>query len=147
MVPDILERFEDKFILEPNTDCWLWIAGTSPRGYGRFKVDGKLEQAHRVSYELYVGPIPDGLWVLHRCDIYSCVNPEHLFLGTQQDNVDDMIAKGGHYWPHAVLSGSDVREIRLLRGQVTQGELGQRFGVCQGHISKIQLNEKWMGAN
>ena len=86
---------------EPMTGCHLWIGGADPDGYGvisRQGRRGKQERAHRVAYELFVGPIPDGICVLHRCDTPACVNPEHLFLGTNLDNVRDRDAKGrGRY--------------------------------------------------
>jgi hypothetical protein len=79
---------------EPNTGCLLWLGKVGTDGYGLFKVGGKRRAAHRVSYEIHKGPIPPGLWVLHRCDTPACVNPEHLFLGTHADNMRDMVAKG-----------------------------------------------------
>ena len=90
------DRFETKF--EPITEsgCWIWMAGRFDTGYGSFWLNGTDVRAHRVAYELYVGAIPEGMWVLHRCDIRECVNPDHLFLGTHQDNMDDMARKGRH---------------------------------------------------
>lgn len=81
--------------------CWIWTGSTS-EGYGQINVgggDGRHDWAHRVSWEIHHGPIPDGLWVLHRCDNPSCVRPDHLFLGTVADNNRDMIAKGRHRSP------------------------------------------------
>ena len=74
--------------------CWLWAKAVNTNGYGYKWHKGKLHHAHRVSWELNRGPIPDGLFVLHRCDVKLCVNPEHLFLGTQTDNMRDAMAKG-----------------------------------------------------
>lgn len=73
--------------------CWMWTGGIV-HGYGCWEVDGRRERAHRWAWELFVGPIPEGMHVLHRCDNPPCVNPNHLFLGTQTDNVQDMDAKG-----------------------------------------------------
>lgn len=79
---------------ELGTRCWVWTASTAA-GYGNFCVRRPLNVgSHRFSWELSNGPIPEGLWVLHRCDNRRCVNPAHLFLGTAKDNVRDMIAKG-----------------------------------------------------
>lgn len=82
------------------TPCWVWTASRFVRGYGALKVDdGPKGYAHRISWELHFGPIPDGLWVLHRCDNPPCVNPAHLFLGTHLDNMADMDAKGRRNHP------------------------------------------------
>jgi len=86
--------FEQKFIPEPNSGCFLWLGGVSDRGYGRVRLFGKTAVASRASWILYRGAIPVGSHVLHRCDNPLCVNPDHLFLGTPQDNTDDMLAKG-----------------------------------------------------
>lgn len=92
----IRDRFEKLCIPIPESGCWIWIGLCHPKyGYGRIRNEGstKFLQAHRVSYELYIGSIPEGLLVCHRCDIRECVNPNHLFLGTITDNNRDMCAK------------------------------------------------------
>lgn len=95
------ERFEEKVMPVTESGCWLWLASVWRRsGYGRIHYGtghGKSLRAHRVSYELYCGPIPSGLLVLHRCDVRSCVNPNHLFLGTHTDNVRDAVKKKRNY--------------------------------------------------
>src|SRR5262245_58279388 len=75
--------------------CWLWDGSYSGGGYGTFYVGGRLKQmpAHRFSYEVHKGPIPEGLFVCHHCDVRECVNPDHLFVGTQSDNIQDMLIK------------------------------------------------------
>lgn len=99
------QRFDCKYAVDSATGCWVWLGcrdgearlpTDDPRGrYGRFSLDGyRMTQAHRAAYILYVGPIPNGLHVLHRCDNPPCVNPAHLFLGTIKDNSRDMVAKG-----------------------------------------------------
>ena len=96
----IRSRFEEKIIkpekTHATTDCWIWNAGLrGNNGYGGFRVNAtSIRLAHNVSYELYVGDIPKGMKVLHKCDNPLCVNPSHLFLGTQQDNIKDRDIKG-----------------------------------------------------
>jgi len=87
-------RFINKVKPLPN-GCWLWTAATNNKGYGTFKYcGGNDKKAHRVSYEMFVSPIPDGAMVMHICDNPSCVNPDHLRPGRHADNVDDMVRKG-----------------------------------------------------
>ncbi|MFA6325045.1 MAG: HNH endonuclease [Candidatus Paceibacterota bacterium] len=74
--------------------CWNWLGSKSSKGYGRFKIKGKLYSPHRISYELINGPIPKGMFICHKCDNPACVNPGHLFLGTQSDNMKDCFKKG-----------------------------------------------------
>jgi hypothetical protein len=91
-----IERFWAKVRITPG--CWLWMAAVNDRGYGRFTLDrtGKLIPAHRFAWSAENGPIPPGLLVCHSCDNPPCVNPAHLWLGTQSDNMIDCLAKGRH---------------------------------------------------
>ena len=94
---DPLRKLLKRCVKDEASGCWLWVS-QSGEGYGHLRIDGKSRSAHHASYELHVGPIPDGMRVLHRCDNPRCINPEHLFLGTQADNVADMVAKGRGWW-------------------------------------------------
>lgn len=89
-----INRFYSKIIKPDNPDsCWEWTAGGNQMGYGQLRMNGKPILAHRLSYELYYGVKPGKLFVCHHCDNPPCCNPKHLFLGTCQDNVDDMMRK------------------------------------------------------
>lgn len=138
----LIDRFEQKFV--KSDGCWLWTA-TKQRGYGAIRGKNASESmipAHRLSYELYVGKIPDGYFVCHKCDVRACVNPDHLFLGTPQDNVDDMLSKGRHHAPRgdahhaAKLTSEQVRAIQA--DARTQAEIAKDYGVCQSHVSDLK---------
>lgn len=125
--------------------CWLWKRGMNKAGYGRFYINWRMELAHRVSYELHLGPIPDGMCVLHRCDVRSCVNPAHLFLGTQTVNHADMCAKGreprGESHRNSKLMESDVRAIRMAEGR--HSDIAASYGISKGLVSQIKRNIIW----
>src|SRR5262245_8278591 len=136
-----LERFEEKFIPEPNSGCWLWIGALNDKGYGHFHIQSKPRRAmyaHRFAWEQYNGPIPAGLDVCHRCDVPCCVNPEHLFLGTHDDNMADKARKGrcnarrGVACSWSKLTPDLVREIR--RGGVTNKAWAERLGMAENAI-------------
>lgn len=140
------QRFDAKWQYTPG--CWLWTASRDDWGYGTIKVETKrLKKAHRVSYELYIGPIPEGATLMHTCDRPDCVNPHHLRPGTHNDNMTDMVAKGrslsrrGIDNPNAVLTMKDVAEIKQLAtcGLFLQKEVAAFYGVSQVTVSHIKL--------
>lgn len=92
-----IERFWAKVRRLSDGDCWNWLGARVTAGYGQFRVNGSLYYAHRYSYEIHYGPVPDGMFICHGCDNPLCVNPLHLFVGTQSDNMIDMWNKGRHY--------------------------------------------------
>lgn len=129
--------------------CWLWMGNKDKHGYGQ---SGKRnELAHRRGWKLLFGPIPDGLWVLHRCDNPPCVNPKHLFLGTAGDNARDRARKGrnGDQWgernPSAKLTQEQVDAIRLLYAsdRAIQRIIANQFSVSQTLISAIVRGKIW----
>lgn len=134
--------------------CWLWTACCDKKGYGAIGIgsrsDGtrKTELAHRMSFRLANGDIPDAQHVLHRCDNPRCVNPAHLFLGTNDENVADMVAKKRHArgegHGNAKLTAEQVREIRELHaGGDSQVSLGRRFGVSQPAVCYVVRGVNW----
>lgn len=131
--------------------CWNWLGAKNWTGYACMTVKGWHEQrANRVSWRLHRGDIPDGIKVLHKCDNRQCTNPDHLFLGTQRDNIVDMFQKGrkdntGTHNARAKLTESDVIEIRRLLAvkEITQAEMARRFKISEGMIGFIKRGESW----
>lgn len=143
-------RFMRKWTPEPFSGCWLWTA-SARNGYGSMAGENGTTNriASRISWELHRGPIPDGLDVLHQCDTPLCVNPDHLFLGTTTDNMEDAKRKGRtHRHPHyrAILSRSDVSNIKRLLGSERQRDLARRFNVSRQIISDIATGRTWRHA-
>lgn len=165
------EQVEARSIPEPNTGCWLWLGGVNRSGYGRVYVGGgslaPKKLAHRWAMEMHSGePVPAGMCVLHRCDVPSCVNPAHLWLGTQRDNVADRVAKGrngaargenssprrfpgsmkrpGEQNALAKLTDAEARQIKAcLREGETPRALAGRFGVIARTIKRIATGFTW----
>lgn len=144
-------RFWSQLTKTEEDACWLWQGRPDRTGYGQMRVGGKKRQAHRLSWIIQYGPIPPGLWVLHQCDVPLCVNPNHLFLGTRQDNVDDMMKKGrgpnfrGSKNPRAKLDEKKVEALRhrYAAGGVTQAQLSRVYGVNQTKISEALRGVTW----
>jgi len=129
--------------------CWVWYAARNNMQYGQIFLNGKVRYAHRISYEIANGPIRNGLWVLHSCDNPPCVNPNHLFLGTHTDNVQDCIRKGrdkkayGEKAGKTKLRTDQVLRILSLRGKMTQREIGEYFGVDHTTVGHILRRTSW----
>ncbi len=138
----MLDRFEEKFMPVTESGCWIWIASSHERGYGLFHTGrdirkGKMEFAHRVSYELYKGyqPTADDS-VCHKCDNPFCVNPDHLFIGTHQDNMSDMASKGRTKLAKLRLTEDDV--IRIIEYPANNKTTAEKFGIDGGYCSRLR---------
>lgn len=150
--PDFANRFWSK--VDKTETCWLWIGGKDNGGYGTIAYKGRTQKAHRVSWEIALGAIPEDLMVLHTCDVRNCVNPQHLFLGTQTDNMRDMVSKGrwngadvsGTKNPMSKLNLTDARKIRqeYQTGKYSQHELARMFDVAPMTINAIVRNKRWV---
>jgi hypothetical protein len=128
--------------------CWPWVASLNRTGYGQLSCGRVPRLAHRISWTLHNGPIPRNQHVLHTCDNPACVNPAHLFIGSQADNMRDMAAKGrqarGDRQGQAKITERDVREIRCRAADgETQRSLAHRFGISQVEVQRVCARERW----
>lgn len=161
--PKVLARFLAK--VDRAGECWLWTGGTKSHGYANFKLGVKSLRAHRVAWTLFLGPIPPGLCVLHRCDVRACIRPDHLFLGTHAENMGDMVAKGRQAtaathpgrWASGEHHGSRTSPGRMRRGpHLTVADvlairasdeplrvMSARFGVGVANVKKIRRRVTW----
>jgi len=153
-----INRFESKFMKKSGDECWSWLASKSD-GYGNFRFRNKILKSHRMAWEIYIGKIPHNLFVLHKCDNRSCVNPDHLFLGTNVDNMKDMVKKGrskifseihsGEGNIHAKLKEKNIEEIRKMckSGKYTRSYIAEKFNISSNHVFRISHNLSWKDNN
>ena len=130
------------------TECWVWIGAKTKRGYGRIKRKNKEYRAHRISWKIHYGEITEEECVLHKCDYTSCIRPDHLFLGTRADNMQDRMMKGrtpkGELHSGAKLSIIDIDKIRKLYKQnLSIAEITRQFPVGRTAIRSIIYGHTW----
>jgi len=137
-----LERFERHYIPEPNSGCWLWIGSLQGKsGYGQMGMPGgRPIRAHRLAYQLFKGKIPKGLDVRHTCDLRCCVNPEHLLVGTRQQNMEDAVRRGrqarGFMLPHTKLS--DLQITNILLDTRYNSDIAASYGITKNYVSILK---------
>ena len=149
------ERFDKSYIVNKATGCWEWDCQLFSTGYGKIEYNDEIGKrkctpAHRLSYRLYKGEIKDALQVCHKCDNRKCVNPEHLWLGTQKENTDDMVKKGrgnkasGEKNGMSKLTLENVKEIKnMLMKNITYQEIANMFHVSKSCINDIKSKRRW----
>ena len=153
MTPDtaagLFNRIEKYVERIPEAGCWLWIGSTNNRGYGKIYLDGKLQLAHRAAYNLFKGDIAAEMVICHICDVKCCVNPYHLYQGSQRDNVRDSKARGqmavGARNGNAKLTADQIREIRSMSNtsNLTKSEIGKLFGIARITVQQITSGRRW----
>lgn len=143
----LARRLDFYSIPEPNSGCVLWTGATNAAGYGIINHQNRPHLAHRLSWQIANGPIPEALAALHKCDVRACINPDHIFLGTRADNNADMVAKKrnkpcrGEQQGNAKLSVDEVRLIRSSPG--LQREIAAQYAITQVTVSAIKLRKSW----
>lgn len=147
-MPLTMDFFIERSIPEPNSGCWIWIAGGIE--YGNVKVDGKTKKAHRVCFEIFHNKkIGDDNVICHKCDVPYCVNPGHLFEGTQKENAMDCVKKNRHpRYSHkpedchmTKLKAADVIDIRSSK--LSLKELSEKYGVCKQTVHDAKTGRSW----
>ena len=140
-----IKNFWKKVDKKDNSSCWIWIGAHCNHGYGQMRINNKMKMAHRISWIIHFGNIPEGLEVCHKCDNPECVNPSHLFLGTHQDNMDDRKSKGrnkslqGEMNGASKLKNSQILSIRkkYSTGEYSLRDLGREYHVGFEAIRRV----------
>lgn len=146
-----LKRFEANYVPVTESGCWLWT-GSSRKGYGRLRYQSKMLGAHRFSYLMFKGEIPKGLFVCHRCDVTECVNPDHLFLGTNSENLKDAFNKGRLSSKKGILNNANkytteqiasFKKVLADNPSKSVAYLANRLSIPRTTLSALKHNYRW----
>lgn len=146
---ELIDRFKKKLAKPDKNGCILWMGWKNDDGYGKFSVGKKYKFAHRMAYELFLKPVPSGKKVLHTCDVRACCNVEHLYIGSQFDNMRDCSQRKrfndrtGTKNGMAILNEKKVRQIRDSLGKISCAQLARDFKVTESCIQDIKHNRSW----
>lgn len=147
--PFTLKLLAERSTINPETGCMIWNGNKSADGYGEYYFCGKTLRVHREAYRFVNGDFDDRLIVCHRCDNPSCANPDHLFLGTNRDNTNDMLAKGrsakGERHGNSRLTSESVLAIRKMREEEGKSfrDIGVAFGICKEAARQVCARKRW----
>lgn len=145
---DRVSSFWMKVNKKLNSDCWEWMGSRNKgnRGYGQFWIGHTFVGAHRFSYELHHGKIPDGLEVCHHCDNPACVNPDHLFLGTHKENEEDKKSKNRQARGKAVVHQNKINEndvVNIRNSAKSYDEISKEYGISSAMVYYIKSRRSW----
>lgn len=149
-----MERILQRKIIDKETGCWNWTGGCNTKGYGQVRHNGTQSKVHRLAYQHYLGLIPEGYFVCHKCDNPKCFNPDHLFIGTALDNNRDRELKGrgvmhgvvllkGASHMKSKLTEAEILEIRSIGSKMNMSETARQFGVSKQAIRSILHKQTW----
>jgi hypothetical protein len=146
-IKDLSAYVEERIIRIPIAGCWLWVGATNSSGYGHTTISYVYRTAHRISWEVHRGPIPKNMLVLHKCDVPSCVNPDHLFLGTNFDNMQDKVKKGRANFPKGEDAGRaklSTEEVLAIRNSAkSQRQLAKEYSIARSQVFRIKHRQTW----
>ena len=145
----VKERILDTIVKDKETGCWNWAGSISRAGRGRLKVKRKVTIASRASYEAFIGDIPDGLFVCHKCDNPLCVNPSHLFVGSAKDNTMDAVSKGRHpkHERHNKAKLTMEKANHIRKREMSANDYADLYGVHWSTIYNVWSNKIWVNSN
>lgn len=154
-IKQTLQEGYEKFVIKNEVGCWDWSGCCANPGYGQFGYSMKRERAHRASWIIHYGDIPNGMYVMHKCDNKRCSNPEHLMLGTALENNRDMIAKGRHPTlgktgaenPSYKFSDDLIKEVlSLVKSGMRRRDIAKSYNISRAHLSLLENNKIRRGA-